>query len=346
MFGFKSFPFKNTVINFQPGLISISGPNGSGKSNILDAIMFATGENRPSKMRVDKLKFLIHDVEGSGRRGPKMTRVSVNFDNSDRKLPVDSDSVTITREMDDNGENTYYLDRKKVNRSQILNLLDMANAGLNQLNVIQQGTVTRISEFNAEEKRKSIEDLIGMSYFDEKQKEASALLKDADQRLQIAMAKMGEIQKRVFELEEERNIQLRNNLVSREINRFNAIEAANKLKTITAAKLSKERNLHALSSETKKFHEEREEIRKEHHKIDSEKKKFMDEVHSYNQSKATIDTELSVAIQKSEKEKSWKLQKNDSNISNQYFLKLNQVLKHFSRDVYHWNLTLCNCENQ
>jgi len=304
MFGFKSFPFKNTVVHFQPGLISISGPNGSGKSNILDAIMFATGENRPSKMRVDKLKFLIHDIEGSGRKGPKMTRVSVNFDNSDRKIPVDSDSVTITREMDDKGENIYYLDRKKVNRSQILNLLDMANAGLNQLNAIQQGTVTRISEFNAEEKRKSIEDLIGMSYFDEKQKEASEQLKASDQRLQIVMAKMGEVQKRVFELEEERNIQLRNDLVSREINRFNAIEAATKLKTITATKLSKERNLHALSSETKKFQDGREEFRKEHHKIDSEKKKFMDEVHAYNQSKATIDAELSAAIQKSEKEKS------------------------------------------
>ena len=304
MFGFKSFPFKNTVVNFQPGLISISGPNGSGKSNILDAIMFATGENKPSILRVDKLKFLIHDIEGSGRRGPKMTRVSVNFDNSDRKIPVDSDSVTITREMNDTGENIYYLDRKKVNRSQILNLLDMANAGLNQLNAVQQGTVTRISEFNAEEKRKAIEDLIGMSYFDEKQKEAIDQLKESDQRLQIVMAKMGEVQKRVFELEEERNIQLRNNLVSREINRFNAIEAAAKLKTITATKLSKERNLHALSSETKKFQEEREGIRKEHHNIDSEKKKFMDEVHTYNQSKATIDAELSAAIQKSEKEKS------------------------------------------
>ena len=304
MYGFKSFPFKNTLINFEPGLISISGPNGSGKSNILDAIMFATGENRPSKMRVDKLKFLIHDIEGAGRRGPKMTRVSINFDNSDRKIPMDSDSVTITREMDDKGENIYYLDRKKVHRSQILNLLEMANAGLNHLNAIQQGTVTRISEFNGEEKRKAIEDLIGMSYFDEKQKEASEQLKESDQRLQIVMAKMGEVQKRVFELEEERNLQLRNDLVSKEISKFNAIEAANKLKTITASKLSKERNLHVLTSETKKFQEEREEIRKEHHKIDSEKKKFMDEVHSYNQSKATIDSELSAAIHKSEQEKS------------------------------------------
>jgi chromosome segregation protein len=47
MFGFKSFGFKNTTVDFQPGLVSISGPNGSGKSNILDAIIFALGENRP-----------------------------------------------------------------------------------------------------------------------------------------------------------------------------------------------------------------------------------------------------------------------------------------------------------
>ncbi|KAG2477559.1 MAG: Chromosome partition protein smc, partial [Nitrosopumilales archaeon] len=45
IFGFKSFGFKNTTIDFEPGLISISGPNGSGKSNILDAIIFALGEN-------------------------------------------------------------------------------------------------------------------------------------------------------------------------------------------------------------------------------------------------------------------------------------------------------------
>ena len=46
IFGFKSFGFKNTIVDFEPGLVSISGPNGSGKSNILDAITFALGENR------------------------------------------------------------------------------------------------------------------------------------------------------------------------------------------------------------------------------------------------------------------------------------------------------------
>ena len=149
IFGFKSFGFKNTTVQFEPGLVSISGTNGSGKSNILDAIIFAMGENQPKVMRVDKLRSLIHDIEGN-RRGPKMARSSVHFDNSDRKIPVDSDVVEITREMDEQGENTYYLNKKKTKRNQILDLLDMANAGLGQLNAVQQGTVTRISEFTSD----------------------------------------------------------------------------------------------------------------------------------------------------------------------------------------------------
>ena len=86
------------------------GPNGSGKSNILDAIIFAMGENKPKVMRVDKLRSLIHDIEGA-RRGPKMARSSVHFDNSDRKIPIDTDVVEITRELSEDGENTYYLNK-------------------------------------------------------------------------------------------------------------------------------------------------------------------------------------------------------------------------------------------
>ena len=248
IFGFKSFGFKNTTVHFEPGLVSISGPNGSGKSNILDAIIFAMGENKPKVMRVDKLRSLIHDIEGN-RRGTRMARSSVHFDNADRKIPIDSDVVEITRELDDQGDNTYYLNKKKTNRSHILDLLDMANAGLGQLNAVQQGTVTRISEFTSEEKRKTIEDLIGLSYFDEKKTEAVKQLDEADRRLEIALAKMGEIKKRIDELEEEKNQQLRYDLIGREINRYKAISAANKLKLVLNEKSSKESSLNDITSE-------------------------------------------------------------------------------------------------
>ena len=299
IFGFKSFGFKNTTVQFEPGLISISGPNGSGKSNILDAIIFAMGENKPKVMRVDKLRSLIHDIEGN-RRGTKMARSSVHFDNSDRKIPVDSDLVEITRELDENGDNTYYLNKKKTNRSHILDLLDMANAGLGQLNAVQQGTVTRISEFTSEEKRKTIEDLIGLSYFDEKKTEAVKQLDEADRRLEIALAKMGEIKKRIDELEEERNQKLRHDILGRELNRYKAISAANKMKLISGQKSSKESALRDITSEITKLSEERGTLRAEIELLESEKAKSMAKADDYSKAKASLDAEISSAMEQYE----------------------------------------------
>ena len=293
IFGFKSFGFKNTIVDFEPGLVSISGPNGSGKSNILDAITFALGENRPKVMRAPNLRGLMHDVEGAARRGPKMARTSVHFDNLDRKIPVDSDIVTITREMNDKGDNLYYLNKKKVLRSKVLDLMEIANAGLNQINNVQQGTVTRISEMTSEEKRVVIEDLIGLSAFDEKKKEAEKQLTDADHKLEIAMAKMGEVKKRIDELEEERNKKLRYDLLERELNRYRAISAASNLKTIQSEKSSKDKTLNSLNSEMKHLEEERTTIRKEISEIRKQKTEFMDEVNAFNKSKSEIETKLS-----------------------------------------------------
>ena len=299
IFGFKSFGFKNTTVNFEPGLVSISGPNGSGKSNILDAIIFAMGENKPKVMRVDKLRSLIHDIEGA-RRGPKMARSSVHFDNSDRKIPVDSDMVEITRELDANGENTYYLNKKKTQRSHILDLLDMANAGLGQLNAVQQGTVTRISEFTSEEKRKTIEDLIGLSYFDDKKSESIKQLDEADRRLEIALAKMGEIKKRIDELEEERNQKLRHDIVERELNRYKSIAAANKMKVISAKKSTKQTTLSELTQEMTSLGNEQNTLKGEIGVLDSEKSTLMNAANDYTTAKSELDAEISSAMEQYE----------------------------------------------
>ena len=293
IFGFKSFGFKNTIVDFEPGLISISGPNGSGKSNILDAITFALGENKPTVMRAPSLRALMHDIEGAARRGPKLARTSVHFDNSDRMIAVDSDIVTITREMSEKGENVYYLNKTKVLRNKILDLMNLANAGLNQINNVQQGTVQRISEMNGEEKRQVIEDLIGLSDFDEKKKDAEKQLLVADQKLAIALAKMGEVKKRIDELEEDRNNKLRYDLIERELNRYRAISAASDLKSILDQKSSKQKTLNSISSDKKHIDEERAIARKERIEIQKQKDEFMDEVNKYNKAKSEIESDLS-----------------------------------------------------
>lgn len=302
IFGFKSFGFKNTTVHFMPGLVSISGPNGSGKSNILDAIIFAMGENKPKVMRVDKLRSLIHDIEG-GRRGPKMARSSVHFDNTDRKIPVDSDTVEITREMDDKGENIYYFNKKKTTRHHILDLLATANAGLDQLNAVQQGTVTRISEMTPDEKRISIETILGLSYFDDKKTEALKHLDDAGKKLDIALAKMGEVRKRLDELEEERNQKLRYDFLEKELAKYKAIAAAGKLKTTLALRSSKEQLLSEYSDNAKNLDKEKSTLETKIKDLESVKSSLMNKADDYNRAKASIDQELSDARQEYEAEK-------------------------------------------
>ena len=297
IFGFKSFGFKNTSVNFEPGLVSISGPNGSGKSNILDAIIFAMGENKAKVMRAPNLRSLIHDIDGN-RHGPKLTRVRVLFDNSDRKIPVDSDLVSITREMSDKGESDYHLDNKKINRNRLRDIFEMANADLSQLNAVQQGTVTRISEMTNEEKRKTIEDLVGLSYFDEKKAESVKQLTEADQRLEVAMAKMGEVKKQIDELEIGRNLKLRHELIGRELDRLRSVDAARKLRQIKSEKILKEEKYNNDSSETKELEKSQSTLRNEISKIEKEKSAFSEKVNKYNLAKADIDKRLSTEQEK------------------------------------------------
>ena len=298
IFGFKSFGFKNTSVNFEPGLVSISGPNGSGKSNILDAIIFAMGENKAKVMRAPNLRSLIHDIDGN-RHGPKLTRVRVQFDNSDRKIPVDSDVVTITREMSDKGESDYHLDNKKINRNRLRDIFEMANADLSQLNAVQQGTVTRISEMSNEEKRKTIEDLIGLSYFDEKKAESVKQLNEADQRLEIAMAKMGEVKKQIDELEIGRNLKLRHELIGRELDRLRAVDAARKLRQIKSEKKLKEEKYNHDSSETEELVKSQSTLKSEISTIEAEKSAFSVKLDAYQQAKSDIDKGLSTEQEKS-----------------------------------------------
>ncbi len=77
------------------------------------------------------------------------------------------------------------------------------------LNIVLQGMITRISELIPDEKRKLIEQMVGVAQFDEKKDAAMKHLTDADRKLEIAMAKIGEIRDRVQQLEQERNDQLR-----------------------------------------------------------------------------------------------------------------------------------------
>ena len=301
VYGFKSFGFKNTVLNFEKGLVAITGPNGSGKSNILDAIMFAIGETSPKALRVDKFQSLFHDSQNSSNR---LIRATLNFDNLDRGIPVDSDSVTITREMEgQTGESEYYLNKKRVTKSTLVELLEIVLATSNRLNIIQQGMITRISELNSEDRRKIIEDIIGLSYFDEKKNEAMKQLEESDRRLDVAMARIDEIRKRIDGLEEERNDQLRYKHLESDLEKFKAVRVSNSVRSIRSNLKSKVEHLDSNNLRLKELTMQIDKINSELDQLESEKLKLIQEADIASRTKMEIAGAVSRLVYDSERYK-------------------------------------------
>ncbi len=301
VYGFKSFGFKNTAVHFERGLVAITGPNGSGKSNILDAIMFAIGENSPKSLRVDKFQSLFHDSHNSNHR---LIRVSLTFDNTDRGIPIDSDTVTLTRGIEgQNGESQYWLDDKKVTKTAIMELLEVVLAAPNKLNIVQQGMITRISELNSEERRRIIEDIVGLSYFDEKKAEALKQLDEADRRLEVAFARMGEIRKRIDELETERNEHLRYDQLIAELKRFKAVQISNIIRNLRYKLATSTQVLESNNQKSSHLSKLMENAQLEIEKFDAEKSRFIQQVDSANRAKAQIAMRISGLVHDSERTK-------------------------------------------
>ena len=301
VYGFKSFGFKNTIVHFEKGLVAITGPNGSGKSNIVDAIMFAIGENSPKLLRVDKLQSLFHDSQDSSHR---LIRVSLTFDNTDRGIPVDSDTVTLTRGIEgQNGESQYSLNDKKVTKTTIMELLEVVLAAPNRLNIVQQGMITRISELNSEERRKIIEDIVGLSYFDEKKSEALQQLSEADRRLEVAFARIGEIRKRIDELEIERNDQLRYDQLSTELKRLKAVQISKSIRNMRHKLATSTQILKSNNQKSSQLAKQIEELQLEIEKFDAEKTKFIQQSDAASKAKAQVAMRISGIVHDSERTK-------------------------------------------
>ena len=107
--GFKSFANK-IKFEFHNGITGIVGPNGSGKSNITDAIRWVLGEQNVRNLRGNKAEDII--FTGSSTRRPLgAAEVSVTFDNSDGKLPIDFQEVMITRRIFRSGESEFLINK-------------------------------------------------------------------------------------------------------------------------------------------------------------------------------------------------------------------------------------------
>ena len=174
---FKSFG-KRVKIPFYEGFTAISGPNGSGKSNIIDGILFALGLSGSKTMRAEKLTDLIFNDAKS--KPPEFAQVTITFDNRDRKAPVEADEFEISRKIKQTKSGYYsyfYYNGKSVSLTEVHELLGKAGVTPEGYNVVMQGDISQITaKMSPTERRKIIDEIAGVSEFDEKKQKSLAEL--------------------------------------------------------------------------------------------------------------------------------------------------------------------------
>jgi chromosome segregation protein len=223
--GFKSFGPQIVKVVLDKGFTVITGPNGSGKTNIMDATLFALGELSTRRLRAENAaKLIFHGSDKSGLEKSKMAKVVMQFDNSDGTMPVDTTTVTVSREVYRNGQSVYRLNGRRISRGHILEILSVAAISAASQNIIPQGTITRLTDVQPMERRKIIEDLVGIAQYDQEKAGAEQKLQSADISIRTAMGRIEEVQKRLDDLERERNELLRQNFIKNEIKKFEAIK--------------------------------------------------------------------------------------------------------------------------
>jgi len=273
--GFKTFGRKATI-HLGRGLTIITGPNGSGKSNILDSVKFALGELSPKELRGETISDLIH--RGTQQASSRSAYVAVQFDNHDRRIPIDSEAVTISREFHRGGEGVYRLNGKRISRKQLTDILSSADIQVSSYNIVPQHAITRLAEVNPEERRKIIEDMVGIAVYDNKKASAQAELQHADINLKVASAKIDEVRLRVESLERERNDYLKYLQIRKEINQLQAKAVSYKIQKARQEANKIEEEIGLRQQQIQELRTGRDGLLKKKSNVESEKREYEESV--------------------------------------------------------------------
>jgi len=276
---FKSFGPKTASIMLDKGFTVLTGPNGSGKTNISDAVLFGLGELSARRLRAESLaKLIFHGSPEAHVEKAKASKVVIQFNNSDNRLPVDTSTVTVSREIYRDGQSVYRLNGRRISRSRIIDILAMAGISPTGHNVVVQGTITRMAEVSSHERRKMISNLVGIAQYDAEKAEAEEKLRAAEISVRTAMGRIDEVQKRVDDLERERNELLRYMFLQKEIKKFEAMKIFGEILEIQRKIADVTTKIEAVRGKVEKSRQLREQLRSQRREVETEWRKLGSEM--------------------------------------------------------------------
>ena len=199
LFGFKSFADR-TVFEFGTDtLTGVVGPNGCGKSNVVDAVRWILGEQRPTSMRGKEMTDVIFKGSQS-RTSMSVAEGTLVLDNACGTIDDRGPEIAITRRVFKSGEGEYLLDGQRTRLKDIREMLFDTGLGSRGYSVLEQGRIDAVLSANAVERRQIFEEAAGISRYRQRKHETELRLNRVEQDLTRLEDVIGELRSRVRSL--------------------------------------------------------------------------------------------------------------------------------------------------
>ncbi|MBI6629290.1 chromosome segregation protein SMC [Pontibaca salina] len=182
--GFKSFVDPTDLI-ISDGLTGVVGPNGCGKSNLLEALRWVMGENRPTTMRGSGMEDVIF-AGAATRPARNFAEVALQIDNADRLAPAgfnDSDTLEIVRRITRDVGSAYKVNAKDVRARDVQMLFADASTGAHSPALVSQGQIAELIRAKPKARRRILEEAAGISGLYQRRHEAELKLNGAESNL-------------------------------------------------------------------------------------------------------------------------------------------------------------------
>ncbi len=184
LLGFKSF-VDPTELVIHEGLTGVVGPNGCGKSNLLEALRWVMGENRPTAMRGDGMEDVIFAGSGS-RPARNHAEVTLTVDNRDRRAPAgfnEEDDFAIVRRITRDAGSAYKVAGKEARARDVAMLFADASTGAQSPALVRQGQISELINARPKARRRILEEAAGISGLYQRRHEAELKLRATETNL-------------------------------------------------------------------------------------------------------------------------------------------------------------------
>ena len=274
---FKTFNGSKELI-FSKGYTILSGPNGSGKSNTLDAILFVLGRHD------DRLKKTVAEVISKDFNTNKLladyAEVTLIFSANDNLNNENGEETIISRQLripaSGKAYSIYKINGKDTTLNDILKVLPVMD-----YNIVKQGEITSRMYETPENRRKLIEEIAGLAQLDPLISESTAKIMSAKETLKRVGLLLKDAQKRLTDLEKEKERTLKYRELEVELRKYKAIKLYStklelniKLAELEVQIKQKNEDISRIQIQISTLHQEIDQIFNQIKKLDQQKREY------------------------------------------------------------------------